>query len=254
MAVLLLLLVVLEHLRAVAGVVPGAVYAATAVGLLAAALFLRAWASVHLCLFLVLAIAATRLPWEPLLVTALQFPLLFATSLLLLPFDPVRAAARSWWRRGRFDRISLLFTLGTPPAAGVALIVWALWTDQLGAGLAMMQGVASLPWWLLVLIALPLFAVLNALAEELVFRGLLQQALDEALGDRPLVVLPLQAAAFAALHFAAGFPNGVVGYGMVFVWGMVLGFLRRRTGGLLSPYLVHVAADLVIVYFLYSRV
>ena len=61
----------------------------------------------------------------------------------------------------------------------------------------------------------------------------------------------LQASAFAILHFAAGFPNGIAGYLMTFVYGLILGYLRERTGGLLAPYVTHVVADLVIGYFLY---
>ena len=56
----------------------------------------------------------------------------------------------------------------------------------------------------------------------------------------------------AALHYAAGFPNGTVGYAMVLVWGMALGWLRRRTRGLLAAYAVHVGADLVIALYLWS--
>ena len=43
--------------------------------------------------------------------------------------------------------------------------------------------------------------------------------------------LVLQAVAFGALHFRAGFPRGIVGVGLTFACGLVLGELRRRAGG-----------------------
>jgi membrane protease YdiL (CAAX protease family) len=59
--------------------------------------------------------------------------------------------------------------------------------------------------------------------------------------------LVLQAVAFAALHFRAGFPRGMAGVGLTFAYGLVLGELRRRAGGLAAPFITHVLTDLVIV-------
>jgi membrane protease YdiL (CAAX protease family) len=62
-----------------------------------------------------------------------------------------------------------------------------------------------------------------------------------------LEALVLQALAFAALHFRAGFPRGAVGVALTFVYGLLLGYLRRRAGGLMAPFITHVLTDLVIV-------
>ena len=43
-----------------------------------------------------------------------------------------------------------------------------------------------------------------------------------------------------------GFPSGLIGMAMVFVWGIALGILRVRSGGMLVPIVTHIAADLVI--------
>ncbi|HYX72145.1 MAG TPA: CPBP family glutamic-type intramembrane protease, partial [Nitrososphaera sp.] len=56
----------------------------------------------------------------------------------------------------------------------------------------------------------------------------------------------IQAGSFAAFHYLAGFPNGVFGLAMVFVYGFMLGVLRRRSRGLLAPWIAHVLADIVI--------
>ena len=55
----------------------------------------------------------------------------------------------------------------------------------------------------------------------------------------------VQAAAFGLLHLS-GFPGGAVGVGLAAVYGVMLGVLRRRAGGLLAPYVAHVAADLTV--------
>ena len=65
-----------------------------------------------------------------------------------------------------------------------------------------------------------------------------------------ICVVTLQASAFAAAHVLLGFPNGRLGYLMVFVYGTMLGYLRVRSKGMLAPYLTHVLADLTIGYFL----
>lgn len=99
--------------------------------------------------------------------------------------------------------------------------------------------------WLLVPAAL-LFAVVNAAVEEAAYRGVVLAALDET-RITARAALVLQAAAFAALHFRAGFPRGAVGVGLTFVYGLVLGELRRRAGGLMVPFITHLLTDLVIV-------
>ena len=98
--------------------------------------------------------------------------------------------------------------------------------------------------WLLVPGAL-LLSIVNAATEEAAYRGVVLEALDTALGPGPLAVF-LQALAFGALHFRGGFPRGTVGVGLVFVYGVALGALRRKTNGLLAPWIVHVLTDLVI--------
>jgi len=80
--------------------------------------------------------------------------------------------------------------------------------------------------WLLVPAAL-VFSVVNAAVEEAAYRGVVLDALDKA-RITARAALVLQAVAFAALHFRAGFPRGLVGVGLTFVYGLVLGELRRR--------------------------
>jgi hypothetical protein len=90
-----------------------------------------------------------------------------------------------------------------------------------------------------------LFAMLNAAIEEAAYRGILLSALDATLGAGAVSVL-VQAIAFGALHLYGGFPRGIVGVFLAFVYGLMLGALRRKAGGLLAPWIAHVLTDIVI--------
>ncbi len=94
-----------------------------------------------------------------------------------------------------------------------------------------------------------LFALANAAAEEVLWRGFLQSMLMHAL-NRPLWALLLQAASFGAVHYRGGIPNGVTGLVMAAAYGVMLGLLRRCSRGLLAPWVAHVAADSVIFVYL----
>jgi membrane protease YdiL (CAAX protease family) len=58
--------------------------------------------------------------------------------------------------------------------------------------------------WQIVGVGIPLFALVNAFSEEVVYRGVLQETLLATLGTTSVSVL-LQADAFAVEHFARGF-------------------------------------------------
>lgn len=175
---------------------------------------------------------------------------LFLSTLFVYPF---KKDLLHWLRRGEVDQISWALVAITSCVSALALILWAYWSENLGAGVTMMQGLLSFPIWLILILAIPLFAIVNALAEEFVYRGVLQEALEIAFPQKENLVLVLQASAFAAAHVASGFPNGKVGYLMTFSYALMLGFLKRRTGGILAPYVAHVVADLVIGYYLYFQ-
>ena len=158
-----------------------------------------------------------------------------------------------WLQRGQIEASSWAITFMTGIVSAGALIVWARWTDNLGVGAGMMRGATqAVPTPVLAIVGIPVFAVVNAATEEAVYRGVLQRALELSMPRLSLVVA-LQALAFAALHFQSGFPNGLVGYAMVTIYGAALGYLRHRTGGLAAPIVAHVLADLVIGYVLLAN-
>ncbi|HMJ54374.1 MAG TPA: CPBP family intramembrane glutamic endopeptidase [Polyangiaceae bacterium] len=78
---------------------------------------------------------------------------------------------------------------------------------------------------------------------ELIWRGVIQTRLSALLPTRDAIFL--QALSFGAAH-AHGFPHGVVGVGLVAVWAIGLGLLRKTAEGLLAPVLAHMVADATI--------
>lgn len=185
------------------------------------------------------------LPVAPLLI-----PLLLSSILVAARISTRRTL--SWMRVGSVDRGSwcLVGLVGIMSAG--ALIAWASWTDNFGIADEMAEDFARIPLLVLVIVGIPLFAIANAVTEEAIFRGVLQTAIAASSG-RSMTTVALQAAGFAAIHYETGFPNGPVGYTMVFIYGLALGFLRMRTDGLLAPIAAHIVADLVIGYTMIVR-
>jgi uncharacterized protein len=175
-------------------------------------------------------------------------PLLLA-GLLSLPSEGARAAW-GWLRKGKADFPTILLALTTSLLAAAALMLWAFWTDNLGAGAAVLRDYQGVPRWFLFLVGVPVFAMLNAAAEEGIFRGVFLGALLARFPRDPRLALSVQALAFAAAHYWAGFPNGRLGLLMTFIYACMLGQLRLRSRGMLVPFLTHFSADVVIGYLL----
>jgi membrane protease YdiL (CAAX protease family) len=187
--------------------------------------------------------------WLPAILYSLPTaPFLVPAALALvccLPFTGLRAQFK-WFRKGSPDQVSWFLVVLTSLVSALALVLWALWTDYLGIASTMLSTFRQVPVWFMVLVGIPCFALLNAFAEEVVYRGILQDALEKCFGEKQGLILMAQASAFAAAHYVGGFPNGKTGYLMTFAYALMLGYLRDRSRGMLAPYLAHVAADYVI--------
>src|SRR6266700_3881354 len=180
------------------------------------------WALVALTLLLPLAVV-----WR--VVYAVHIALLALAWISLVGFVPF---LRPW----------PLYILAPLAVYGVAVVAWAALTNpDIEHHLAL---VPALPLWVYPLVAVA-FAVVNAAIEEVIFRGVMMEALDSALGDGYWSI-GTQAVSFEALHYLSGFPSGVLGFFMVWVYGIMLGMIRRRSKGLLAPWVAHVAADITI--------
>jgi membrane protease YdiL (CAAX protease family) len=145
-----------------------------------------------------------------------------------------------WLNLGRWDRTSGIITSGLVIVSGATLIGWAAMGAETiveqAAGLLSIRRALWIP-------AAVGFAVTNAVAEEMIFRGAIWDALR---GFVPTwVVIAITSVLFAALHLY-GFPSGPTGMIMVLAWGIVLGVLRFHSRGMMVPILGHIGADLVI--------
>ncbi|WP_437542468.1 type II CAAX endopeptidase family protein [Sorangium sp. So ce367] len=173
------------------------------------------------------------------------WPLSLAAPLVVLALlaraVPALRSSMPPLRRGSFGPAVLGWIAAVVLVSALALVLWVrLMRPDLSQMRALLPPV-SLP--LLLLGGLG-FALFNALLEEAVFRLVFLGSLDAVTTSGWTAVL-VQAAAFGLLHLS-GFPSGAVGVGLAAIYAVMLGVLRRRAGGLLAPYVAHVAADLTI--------
>jgi membrane protease YdiL (CAAX protease family) len=101
------------------------------------------------------------------------------------------------------------------------------------------------PSWLLqhVWLGGVVFAVVNAFQEEVMFRGIFMDALQSQIGT--LAAILAQALFFGLLH-REGYPPGPVGMFLATLFGVMQGWLRVASQGLLMPIIVHIGADATI--------
>jgi len=153
----------------------------------------------------------------------------------------------TWPARGQIDGITVALMVLTSVVAGFTLWFWVHFAQpDVSAQLAL---VPHLPLPLLLLAGLG-FAALNALLEEIVWRGVMLEVLDAALGAGALSIA-IQAVSFGIAHLG-GFPRGWLGAAMAATYGAMLGLIRRRTRGMLAPFITHIFADVVIFALLLS--
>ena len=142
---------------------------------------------------------------------------------------------------GKINAASILFGLVVIVVSSSALIFWYLLFDpdiEVFTQYFPDVEISKL------LVGGVVFAVVNSIVEEVVYRGILWGGLEE-LFDNAYAVITIQAVIFGAIHYW-GIPNGIMGAVMATVYGLFLGIIRSRAGGLLMPILVHTFADMTI--------
>ena len=80
-------------------------------------------------------------------------------------------------------------------------------------------------------------ALMGVLAEELLFRGWLQSALEDRVGPQGAVLL--SAVAFSAFHWVAGGATDAISLANLLLGGLWFGLLAQRSGGLVAPIAAH---------------
>ena len=148
----------------------------------------------------------------------------------------------TWARWGSFDATTCFLSVAAWLLAAAALLSWYLLLHPNIADI-IKAFVPALPVGLLIAAGL-IFSMVNAAVEEGAYRGVMLHALDRSLGPG-FAALLLQALAFGAIHIR-GFPRGWVGVGLALIYGLLMGVIRRRAGGMFAPWIAHVFTDVVI--------
>jgi membrane protease YdiL (CAAX protease family) len=157
----------------------------------------------------------------------------------------------------KIDRKSLYLTRGnTGSTSGLIILFTALSIVSLAAWFILEKGnpyahyIPDLP--LLVLIPLGIgFAIINAFHEEGLFRSIFLMHFSREISFTGAIVL--QSIWFSFLHYQSGFPSGIIGIGLTFVFGLMMGYLVNRTRGLLVPIIIHALADFCIFLLIIFR-
>ena len=175
-----------------------------------------------------------------------HFPVVLGLGLLgyagVVRAVPWLRGTATWARWGSFHRDVRLLSAAGCLVAAVALLSWYLLLRPNVANIVK-AFVPDLPLGLLIVGGL-IFSMVNAAVEEGAYRGVILHALDTSLGPG-FAALLLQALAFGAVHIG-GFPRGWLGVGLACIYGLFMGFIRRRSGGMFAPWIAHVFTDVVI--------
>jgi CAAX protease family protein len=204
--------------------------------LLICAIARRDWNTVHLgiliCSLTVFSVipGTRRWPW------VLIVPVLFYWA-LLLSFRPLRLTT-TWLRVGRPTLPIWIVAGGVAVGSAVSLLLWFKLARP-----DVSEKAGLIPQWStarLVLLGLG-FALFNAAMEEMIWRGVVFDALQRT-GLRAASVVLLQAISFGVIHLH-GFPSGSLGILLASAYGVILGLLRAQTRGLLVPFVTHAVTD-----------
>lgn len=166
---------------------------------------------------------------------------------IVLAIPPLRRTCR-WMKIGRIDKRIGLFMLIVVAGSASALYGWRLLMKPDMS--RYISQIPDIPTYLLPIAGIG-FALLNGIMEEVAFRGIIMHGFDSALNNDGLSIL-LQALPFGLIHFAAGFPNGISGIFLTFIYGILMGIIRNLSKGMLAPIVTHFFADLAIFSILAS--
>jgi membrane protease YdiL (CAAX protease family) len=180
------------------------------------------------------------LGWVPALRT---WPWLWLASLaayfLLVATVPLLRASFRPWRFGRVSKFSIVATLVIAVGSCAVLVVFHVFNRS---ALGVLPVLVPHRMFGSVFIAGIVVSVLNALFEEVVFRGVFFDAL-EPFGA--WVAVATTAAIFGYGHMH-GYPPSPLGALLAGIYGLTLGWLRVVTGGIGLPVIAHITADATI--------
>jgi uncharacterized protein len=194
------------------------------------------WNTVHLgillCSLTVFSVipSTRRWPWIFLIPVLLYWALIGS-------FRPLRLTAT--WLRAGHPTLPIWIVAGmVAVGSAVSLLLWF----KLARPDVKWQA-ALIPSWSVGKLALLglAFALFNAAVEEMIWRGVMFNALERT-GLRTASVVLMQAVSFGVVHLH-GFPSGSLGILLASAYGAILGLLRAQTRGLLVPFVTHAVTD-----------
>lgn len=163
-----------------------------------------------------------------------------AAYFLFVAIVPQLRASFRPWRFGRVSTFSIVATLVIAVVSCAALVVFHVFNRSALGVLPVL-----VPHRMLgsVFIAGIVVSVLNALFEEVVFRGVFFDALEAPCGAWVAVAITAAIFGYAHMH---GYPPSPLGALLAGIYGLALGWLRVVTGGIGLPVIAHIAADATI--------
>lgn len=223
-------------------ILPGKLWTLLLIALLfIASVILRAVNTIHVTIFCFLLVLLPMISPVMALWPLTLFAPLVIYHLIVFLVPPLRRSY-DWLRFGRISKGIFILMLITVFVSTLALIGWyRFMKPDLNIYLGWIQ---DMPLALITFAGLG-FALLNSVIEEFSFRGIIMDGMDSAF-NIPVVSIIFQAGAFGMMHYVAGFPKGIIGVLMTFIYGILLGIICNRSKGMMSPVVTHFFADLTI--------
>lgn len=147
----------------------------------------------------------------------------------------------NWLRFGEINYKTIIFMIPTIILSSLALILWVYLLKPDLSDLKNMMPTNNI--FCIVIIGL-LFSIFNSIWEEVILKGILWNGIEGIISNVIFIIL-FQAVLFGILHLN-GFPRGVIGAILAGVYGVLIGFIRKYSNGLLAPIITHFFADATI--------
>ncbi len=147
----------------------------------------------------------------------------------------------NWMKPGRIDRPVLCLAVPVVLVSSSALILWVYLLRPDLTDLTIMVPASSLP---VIIVTGLIFSLFNSAWEEIILKGILWNGLENLMAGS-LAVNLTQAFLFGVMHLN-GFPRGITGAFLAGIYGLLIGFIRKKSDGLAAPVITHFFADATI--------
>ena len=175
------------------------------------------------------------LPWP----AAFIAPIAVYLFIIMLSFNMRNEI--SWLSFGRINKTTIYLMIPTILISSTALVLWVYFLKPDLTDLKNMVPGSSVPK---IIIIGFLFSIFNSIWEEIILKGILWNGLENIFTSVLLINIS-QAVLFGVMHLN-GFPRGITGAVLAGIYGLLIGFIRKSSGGLLAPIVTHFFADATI--------